>query len=248
MLRCCLSTAVGPIAGVLFISTNKLAFCSDKSIVKVTSPTGDLVRFHYKVVISLSEIQKVSQSRNVKKASEKYLQVLTMDDFEFWFMGLLSYSKMFKCLQCAICQAWQKLAGHNGILLLGPMIYIFELTLCMIPATDPLGKGDSVLSTINKLGGPIAGRLFISTKRMAFCSNEPIAKFTYPSGESVTFYYKVAIPLRKVKRANQSENVEKPSQKYLQVTTTDNFEFWFMGFLKYEKTFNLLQKIVSQVF
>ena len=58
----------------------------------------------------------------------------------------------------------------------------------------------------------------------------------------------VAIPLRKVKRANQSENVEKPSQKYLQVTTTDNFEFWFMGFLKYKKTFNFQQKIVSQVF
>lgn len=105
MLHCSLSTTVGPIVGVLFISINKLAFCSDKSIVKLTSPTRDLVRFPYKVVIPLSEIQKVSQSWNIKKACQKYLQVVTMDDFEFWFMGFLSYSKMFKCLQCAISQA-----------------------------------------------------------------------------------------------------------------------------------------------
>jgi len=103
--RCCLSTTVGPIAGVLFVSTDKLAFCSDKSVVKLTSPRGERVRFHYKVVIPLSKIQRVGQSQNVKKASQKYLQVVTMDDFEFWFLGFRSYSKMFKCLQYAISQA-----------------------------------------------------------------------------------------------------------------------------------------------
>ncbi|KAJ8422891.1 hypothetical protein Cgig2_026779 [Carnegiea gigantea] len=236
------SQVVGPIAGVLFISIDKLAFCGDKSIVKLTSRTGDLVRFPCKVVIPLSEIQKVSQGWNVKKASQKYLQVVTMDDFEFWFMGFLSIqlNKQQKA------SAWRSLTWKWA---LNYSVHTMNLNMRLLPGplthvdgsltSNEQGKVDSVLSTINKLarrkltigaailleedllktskcclyttGGPIAGRLFICTKRMAFCSNEPIAKFAYPSGESVTFYYKVAIPLRKVKRANQSENVEKPS-------------------------------------
>lgn len=46
--QCHLSTTTGPLAGLLFISTHKLAFCSDKSL-KLSSPTGELLRFHYKV-------------------------------------------------------------------------------------------------------------------------------------------------------------------------------------------------------
>jgi len=46
--QCYLSTTAGPIAGLLFISTEKLAFCSERSI-KLSSPEGKLVRIHYKV-------------------------------------------------------------------------------------------------------------------------------------------------------------------------------------------------------
>ncbi|XP_059591355.1 GEM-like protein 4 [Vitis vinifera] len=53
--------------------------------------------------------------------------------------------------------------------------------------------------------GPIAGLLFISTQRVAFFSERSI-KFSCPNGELVRIYYKVSIPLRKIKRANQSEN------------------------------------------
>ncbi|XP_034698262.1 uncharacterized protein LOC117923871 [Vitis riparia] len=35
----------------------------------------------------------------------------------------------------------------------------------------------------------------------------------------------VSIPLRKIKRTNQSENVTKPSQKYMEIVTVDNFDF-----------------------
>ena len=51
--QCHLSTTTGPLAGLLFISTHKLAFCSDKSL-KLSSPTGELLRFHYKVTTYLS--------------------------------------------------------------------------------------------------------------------------------------------------------------------------------------------------
>ncbi|KAH9617743.1 hypothetical protein KSS87_011502 [Heliosperma pusillum] len=97
--RCCLSTTDGPIAGRLFISTDKIAFCSDRAIAKVSTPTGDSVRFHYKVVIPIGKIQRFNQSENRKKPSQKYLQVVTTDAFEFWFMGFLNYRKTFNCLQ-----------------------------------------------------------------------------------------------------------------------------------------------------
>ncbi|WJZ97524.1 hypothetical protein VitviT2T_016122 [Vitis vinifera] len=46
--QCYLSTTAGPLAGLLFISTQRVAFCSERSI-KFSSPNGELVRFHYKV-------------------------------------------------------------------------------------------------------------------------------------------------------------------------------------------------------
>lgn len=46
--QCYLSTTAGPIAGFLFISTQKVAFCSERSIT-LPSQKGDSVRTPYKV-------------------------------------------------------------------------------------------------------------------------------------------------------------------------------------------------------
>ncbi|CAK9315108.1 unnamed protein product [Citrullus colocynthis] len=98
--QCYLSTTAGPLAGLLFISSHKIAFCSDKSI-KLSSPNEDdhHVRIHYKVVIPKEKVMRVNESENVKKASEKYIQIVTVDNFEFWFMGFLNYESTFKSLQ-----------------------------------------------------------------------------------------------------------------------------------------------------
>ncbi|KAG5608688.1 hypothetical protein H5410_019969 [Solanum commersonii] len=48
--QCYLSTTAGPIADLLFISTEKIAFCSERSI-KLLSPTGKLRRIYYKRMI-----------------------------------------------------------------------------------------------------------------------------------------------------------------------------------------------------
>ncbi|KAL0728433.1 hypothetical protein Bca4012_024526 [Brassica carinata] len=93
--QCYLSTTAGPIAGLLFISSKKMAFCSEKSV-KVASPQGDMIRIHYKVSIPLCKIQRVNQSQNTKKPSQKYMEVVTVDGFDFWFMGFLSYKKSFQ--------------------------------------------------------------------------------------------------------------------------------------------------------
>lgn len=46
--RCYLSTTAGPIAGFFFISTRKIAFCSERSL-KVSCPNGETAKVHYKV-------------------------------------------------------------------------------------------------------------------------------------------------------------------------------------------------------
>ncbi|KAF3619750.1 GEM-like protein 6 [Capsicum annuum] len=99
--QCYLSTTAGPIAGLLYISTDKIAFCSERSI-KLLSPTGKLIRIRYKVSIPISKVMKAKESENMKNPSQKYIQVITEDDFEFWFMGFLNHQKTLRYLQHAI--------------------------------------------------------------------------------------------------------------------------------------------------
>lgn len=53
--QCYLSTTSGPIAGLLFISTEKIAFCSERSIA-YSSSTGELIRTPYKVILMILKI------------------------------------------------------------------------------------------------------------------------------------------------------------------------------------------------
>eukprot|EP00261_Vitis_vinifera_P023895 XP_010656009.1 PREDICTED: GEM-like protein 4 [Vitis vinifera] len=136
-----------------------------------------------------------------------------------------------------------KLSLGARILQQGGMKRIFKQLFGVTEGENLLKASQCYLSTT---AGPIAGLLFLSTQRVAFCSERSI-KFSSPNGELVRFYYKVSIPLRKIKRVDQSENMKNPSQKYMEVVTADDFEFWFMGFLNYQKAFNCLQKaLMSQ--
>lgn len=56
----------------------------------------------------------------------------------------------------------------------------------------------------------------------------------------------VVIPVGRIESVNESKNVMKPSQKYLEIVTVDNFDFWFMGFQNFQKTFRFLQQAISQ--
>ena len=49
--QCYLSTTSGPLAGFLFISTYKVAFCSEKSM-KVFTQNGHMLRIRYKVSLN----------------------------------------------------------------------------------------------------------------------------------------------------------------------------------------------------
>ncbi|KAL7162970.1 hypothetical protein ACSBR2_039135 [Camellia fascicularis] len=117
--QCYLSTTAGPVAGLLFISTDKVAFFSDRSI-KLSSPIGEFIRIRCKVVIPLVKIKRANESQNMKRPSQKYIEIVTVDNFDFWFMGFLNYRGTFKYLQQALSQAQylqldQKRAVHGSV-------------------------------------------------------------------------------------------------------------------------------------
>ncbi|KAL2553386.1 putative GEM-like protein 8 [Forsythia ovata] len=111
-----------------------------------------------------------------------------------------------------------------------------------------VSEGEKVLKAsqcyLSTTAGPIAGNLFISTEKIAFCSERSIT-LHLSSGDFFRTPYKLSVPVKKIKRANKSENIDNPAQKYIEIVTEDDFEFWFMGFVRYEKAFINLQKAIS---
>ncbi|KAK8471666.1 hypothetical protein PHAVU_003G289800 [Phaseolus vulgaris] len=69
---CYLSTSAGPVMGVLY------------------------------VVIPLQELKAVHSSSNTANSAEKYIQVISVDNHEFWFMGFLNYDGALECLYEAL--------------------------------------------------------------------------------------------------------------------------------------------------
>ncbi|XP_064985412.1 GEM-like protein 1 isoform X4 [Musa acuminata AAA Group] len=97
---CYLSTSAGPIMGVLYLSTAKLAFCSDNPL---SYKVGDQTQWtYYKVVIPLHQIRSVDSSASRAKPGEKYIQVVSIDNHEFWFMGLVNYDSAVRNLLEAV--------------------------------------------------------------------------------------------------------------------------------------------------
>ncbi|KAA0065115.1 hypothetical protein IC582_006386 [Cucumis melo] len=97
---CYLSTSAGPVMGTLYISTAKLAFCSDNPL---SYKVGEETQWSlYKVVIPLHHLKAVNPSTSKAKPAEKFIQVISIDNHEFWFMGFVSYDSAVKTLQEAL--------------------------------------------------------------------------------------------------------------------------------------------------
>ncbi|KAD1703221.1 hypothetical protein R6Q59_032404 [Mikania micrantha] len=93
--RCSIYTTAGPIAGILFITNEKVGFCSDRSV-KTYSAAGEVFKFRYKVSIPLGKIKGVGESANVKRPTNKYVEFVTVDDFSFWFLGFPNYKNTLR--------------------------------------------------------------------------------------------------------------------------------------------------------
>ncbi|CAL1400119.1 unnamed protein product [Linum trigynum] len=93
---CYLSTSAGPVMGVLYVSTAKLAYSSDSPL--SYKADGKTEWSYYKVVIPLHQLKAVNPSTSRANAAEKYVQVISVDNHEFWFMGFLNYHGAVECL------------------------------------------------------------------------------------------------------------------------------------------------------
>ncbi|KAJ4838541.1 hypothetical protein Tsubulata_004573 [Turnera subulata] len=121
----------------------------------------------------------------------------------------------------------------------------FESLFKQIFDTEPDEKlRKSFACYLSTTTGPVAGTLYLSTARVGFCSDRPLC-YTAPSGQEAWSYYKVMIPLGKISTVNPVIMKENPPEKYIQIVTMDGHEFWFMGFVSFEKAVQYLLEDVS---
>lgn len=97
---CYLSTSAGPVMGILYLSSAKLAFCSDNPL---SYQVGDRTEWSlYKVVIPLHQLKGINPSSSKVNPAEKYIQIISIDNHEFWFMGFVHYDSAVKNLLGAL--------------------------------------------------------------------------------------------------------------------------------------------------
>ncbi|KAE8715811.1 GEM-like protein 1 [Hibiscus syriacus] len=79
-----------------------LAYCTDSPL---SYQNGSKTEWsYYKVVILLHQLKAINPSTSRANPSEKYIQVISVDSHEFWFMGFLNYDGAVTCLQEALQQ------------------------------------------------------------------------------------------------------------------------------------------------
>lgn len=56
----------------------------------------------------------------------------------------------------------------------------------------------------------------------------------------------MVLPLNQVRAVSPSASMWRPSERYIQVATTDSHEFWFMGFVSYDKALKHLSDALQR--
>ncbi|KAJ8762507.1 hypothetical protein K2173_007946 [Erythroxylum novogranatense] len=134
-----------------------------------------------------------------------------------------------------------RIAQGTKVLAEGGYEKIFPQTFETVPGEKLLKTYACYLSTS---AGPVMGVLYMSTEKLAFCSDNPLS---YKIGDQTQWsYYKVVIPLHQVKAVNPSTSKINPSEKYIQIISVDNHEFWFMGFVYYDSAVKNLKGALQQ--
>ncbi|GAB4847234.1 hypothetical protein Ancab_026275 [Ancistrocladus abbreviatus] len=136
--------------------------------------------------------------------------------------------------------AMGRIAHSTKVLAEGGYEKIFHQTFDTVPEELLQNSYACYLSTS---AGPVMGTLYVSTAKLAFCSDNPLP---YKNGDQTEWsYYKVVIPLHQLKAVNPSSSRVNPAEKYIQIISVDNHEFWYMGFLSYENAVSSLQEALQ---
>ncbi|XP_050382211.1 GEM-like protein 5 [Argentina anserina] len=137
--------------------------------------------------------------------------------------------------------AWAKMNLQAKALTGGGFEALYKQTFATYP-NEKLHK--SFACYLSTSTGPVAGTLYLSNIHTAFCSDRPLS-FTAPSGQVTWSYYKVMVPLANVATINPVMMRENATERYLQIVTIDGHDFWFMGFVNYEKASKHLTESIS---
>ncbi|KAI4337630.1 hypothetical protein L6164_016019 [Bauhinia variegata] len=133
-----------------------------------------------------------------------------------------------------------RIAQGTKVLAEGGYEKIFRQTFETVPEEQLLKTYACYLSTS---AGPVMGVLYLSTAKLAFCSDSPLS---YQVGEQTQWsYYKVVIPLHQLRAVNPSASRTNPSEKFIQIISVDNHEFWFMGFVHYDGAVKNIQGVLQ---
>ncbi|CAL5354335.1 unnamed protein product [Camellia sinensis] len=238
--QCYLSTTAGPIAGLLFISTDKVAFFSDRSI-KLSSPTGEFIRIRYKVVIPLNgreqskeEIDSVKFKQFIKLV---YMKNLLMKHTIGIPVSSVKYSvqKSPKRLLCNPDSQYHIPPPPNGSLK-----FKKNKVGTVIDKMNKLGEKADHLANVrldSNISETVKGKLRLGVKilkvggmerifkqkfnitegekllKACKCYFERSIKLSSPNRQAVRIHYKVLISLVNIKGANESRNTKRPSRE-----------------------------------
>ncbi|KAL6656163.1 hypothetical protein ACP70R_006989 [Stipagrostis hirtigluma subsp. patula] len=111
------------------------------------------------------------------------------------------------------------------------------------PPDEQLRK--SYACYLSTSAGPVIGVLYLSTARVAFCSDSPLSYAAAGGDRTEWSYYKVAIPLQRLRAASASASKVRPAEKFIQLVSVDGHEFWLMGFVNYDGAVKHLQEALS---
>ncbi|CAN6702979.1 unnamed protein product [Malus baccata var. baccata] len=137
--------------------------------------------------------------------------------------------------------AWAKMNVTAKAITGGGFEALYKQTFATYPNEKLYKSFACYLSTST---GPVAGTLYLSNIHTAFCSDRPLS-FTAPSGQVTWSYYKIMVPLGNIATINPVVMRENPTEKYIQIVTIDGHDFWFMGFVNYEKASRHLSQSIS---
>ncbi|KAK7257157.1 hypothetical protein RIF29_30927 [Crotalaria pallida] len=169
-----------------------------------------------------------------KKVEEATKQAESMAD-NFWNHARIS-SSLADTTMTRIVQGAEVLA-HGG------PDKLFQRIFGIIPGEKLLNPYACYISTSS---GPVIGTLYVSTKRLAFCSDHPLTHNNPFSMQNRNIYYKVVVQLDQLSNVIPSSNRLNPKEKYIQLVTVDGYEFFFMGFLAYDNALNTINEALQQ--
>ncbi|KAI6672579.1 hypothetical protein NL676_000485 [Syzygium grande] len=120
---------------------------------------------------------------------------------------------------------------------------VFQHTFEILPGEKLLKAYACYLSTST---GPVIGTLYLSNKRLAFCSDNPFCQYS-PPGQQQWMYYKVVLLLDQLSTVSPFSNMLNPSEKFILAVTRDGCEFSFMGFISYDKALKNINEALQHL-